>query len=101
MWRGSSGVAPRWGAGEVEVDGAVLAVDGGEGGVDPSGAARERPGQAVASEEADVARLERVTLQLAADHAAVEHERVERHPGEAEAQAVEHRDQRHGLDLDA
>ena len=42
-----------------------------------------------------------MALQLAAEHPAVEHERVERNAREAEAQAVEHGDERDGLDLDA
>ena len=40
-------------------------------------------------------------LELAAEHAAVEQQRVQREAGEAEAQAVEHRDQRDRLHLDA
>ncbi len=39
--------------------------------------------------------------QLATDHAAREEQRVQRQAGETEAQAVEHRDQRHRLHLDA
>ena len=45
--------------------------------------------------------LERVGRQLAADGPAVEHQRVERDAGEAEAQAVEHGDEPHRLALDA
>ena len=41
-----------------------------------------------------------MTLQLAADHAAVEHDRVHRHAREAETQPVEHGDQAHRLALD-
>ena len=58
--------------------------------VDPPVLPGERLRQRVAREEPDLARLERVTAQLAADHPAVEHERVERHAGEAEPEAVEH-----------
>ena len=58
-------------------------------------------GRLIAAEEADRPGLERMTLQLAADHAAVEEQRVEREAGEAEAQTVEHRDERQRLDLDA
>ena len=49
----------------------------------------------------DVTRLERVRGQLAAHGLAVEEERVQRHPGEAEAQAVEDGDEAHRLDDDA
>ena len=63
--------------------------------------ARERLRHRVAREEADRARLERMTLQLAAGHAAVEDDRVHRHAREAEPQTVEHRDQRDRLALDA
>ena len=58
-------------------------------------------GQRVLGEPADVGALERVGLELAADGPAVEHERVERDAGEAEAQAVEHGDEPDRLDLDA
>src|SRR5688572_12843511 len=92
--------APGWGAGEVEVAGARLAVDGGERGVEPATGTGERPRQVVAAEEADLARLERMALQLAAEHGAVEHDRVHRQPREPEAQAVEAGDQRPDLDLD-
>src|SRR4051794_7624601 len=57
--------APGWCAREIEVAGPGLAVDGGECGVEPATGAGERPRERVASEEADVAGLERVTLQLA------------------------------------
>ena len=69
--------------------------------VDPAVRAGERLRQRVAREEADRTRLERVALQLAAEHAAVEDERVHREPREAEAQPVEHRDERDELALDA
>ena len=43
--------------------------------------AGQRPGQVVAGEEADRAGLERVAAELAAEHAAVEHQRVQREAG--------------------
>ena len=87
---------PRQGgvAGRVEVAGPHLAVDGGERELAPTVDAGHRPGQVVPVEEPDRPGLERVAVQLAADHPAVEQQRVERQPGEAEAQAVEHRDER-------
>ena len=42
-----------------------------------------------------------MSVQLTADHPAVEQQGVERHVREAEAQAVEHGDERHRLALDA
>ena len=42
-----------------------------------------------------------MTAQFAADHAAVEQQRVQRQAGKTQAQAVEHRDHRHRLHLDA
>ena len=58
-------------------------------------------GQLVLGEPADVARLERVGLQLAAGGPAEEHHRVQRDAGEAHAHAVEHGDHALGLALDA
>src|SRR2546421_5413081 len=81
--------APGWDAREVEVAGADLAVDGRERQLAPAFDAGHRPRQVVATEETDGPRLERVALQLTADHAAVEQQRVEREAREAEAQAVE------------
>ena len=46
-------------------------------------------------------RLERMAAELAAEHPAVEQQRVQRELREAEAQTVEHRDQRDRLHLDA
>src|SRR5581483_11669117 len=82
-------------------DVALLAADGGEDVVAPALRADEGRRQRVAGEPADVADLERVRGQLAADGTAVEEERIERDAGEAEAQAVEDGDEADGLDLDA
>ena len=91
-------VSPRQGGsrGSSYQAGELLAVDRAEREVEPAVRAGERLRQRVAREEPDRRRLERMALQLAADHAAVEHDRVHRHAREAEAQPVEHRDQRTG-----
>src|SRR4051812_20347158 len=93
--------APGWGAGWVVPRVDVLAVDGAEGEVEPALRAREWFRQGVPSEEPDRARLQRVALELAAEHPAVEHHRVHGHPREAEAQPVEHCDQRYRFAFDA
>ena len=69
--------------------------------VEPAVRTRERLRQIVTTEETDRAGFERVALELPAEHPAVEHERVHGDVCEAEAQPVEHRDQRHRLALDA
>ena len=74
--------------------GAGFAVDRAEREVEPAVRTGERLRERVAREEADGARLERVALQRATDHAAVEHERVHRDTREAEAESVEDGDER-------
>ena len=93
--------APGWGAGRVEVAGRTLPSMAANATSTQRSMPGERPRQVVAAEEADRAGLERMALQLAAEHAAVEQQRVQREAREAEAETVEHRDERHRLHLDA
>src|SRR5436305_14947124 len=79
----------------------VLAPDGGEGVWAPPPDAGERLGEVALGEPPDVARFEGMAVELAADGPAVEHQAVQRHGGEAEAEAVEHGDDAHWLALDA
>src|ERR1700730_4765559 len=88
-----SGLAPRWGAWRVVPGIDVLTVDRLEGEVEPAVRARQRFGQCVARIEPDRARLQRMNLQLTAEHAAVEHQRIHREHRETESQPVEHRDE--------
>ena len=80
---------PRALAGLVVEDADVLAVDRPVGVRQPLIGAGEGLGHGVAPEPSDVARLERMRHQLAARRPAQEHEAVQRHAGEPEAQAVE------------
>ncbi len=67
----------------------------------PTRGAGDRLGQRVLGEPPDAVGLERMGVERPADRPAVEHQRVERDAGEAEAQAVEHGDELHDLALDA
>ena len=88
------GALPGLLARRIEVGGEVLAPQRGGGVLPQVGRTGERFRQRIEGEEADVEALERVRGQLAAGGAAVEHQRVERDAGEAEAQAVEHGESR-------
>src|SRR3990172_8423714 len=97
---GSEG-APRGGAGLVEVADGGLAVDRSERQVEPSMRSGQGLRQTVACEEADVARLQRVSAQLATEQPAVEDDRVQRDACEAESEAVDESDDRDRFHLHA
>src|SRR5262245_54483313 len=75
-------------------------VDRGERDLAPTLHTRDRPRGVVAREEADGSGLERMSAQFAAEHAAVEQQRVQRERYEPEAEPVEHADERDRLDFD-
>ena len=80
----ATGAAPVVGACPGLVQASPAAQLGAEREIDPTMGARERLRHRISREETHRARLERMALQLPADHPAMEHERVHRHPGETE-----------------
>src|SRR5262245_1991000 len=93
--------APRRRPGRVEVGGEPLTVDRPERELSPAMLARQRLWERIARVEPDRTRLERMPGQLPTQHPAVEQDRVHREAGEAETQAVDDRDDRDRLHLDA
>ena len=67
----------------------MFAADGPERLVGPLVGQDRVIGEAALGEEPDIAALERMRLQLATRHAAVEDQRVERDTGEAQPEAVQ------------